>query len=64
MSKINSAIMLTANLCKCNNCDSILIDQNSQIGAKEYQLTGKEIEMQYIENQSIWFVLYVILMIF
>lgn len=22
-------------LCKCNNCDSILIDQNPQIGAKE-----------------------------
>jgi len=24
------------NLCKCNNCDSILIDKNPQINAKEY----------------------------
>jgi hypothetical protein len=44
----------TANLCKCNNCESVLIDQNSQIGAKEYPLTGKEIEMQYLENEGAW----------
>ena len=38
---------MKTNLCKCNNCESILIDQNPQIGAKEYELTGKELEMQY-----------------
>ena len=37
---------MTANLCKCNMCDSILIDQNPQIGAKEYKLKGTELEMQ------------------
>lgn len=26
---------MKAHLCKCNNCDSILLDQNPQIGAKE-----------------------------
>lgn len=26
------------NLCKCNHCDSILIDENPQIGAEEYDL--------------------------
>jgi hypothetical protein len=39
--------MITANLCKCNNCDSVLIDQNPQIKAKEYPLTGKELDMQW-----------------
>jgi len=33
---------ITANLCKCNNCDTVLIDQNPQANAKEYELTGKE----------------------
>ena len=31
----------TINLCKCNLCDSILIDTNSQINAKEYTDTTK-----------------------
>jgi hypothetical protein len=44
--------MVTANLCKCNNCDNILIDQNPQINAKEYPLTGEELEMQYIEEDA------------
>lgn len=26
---------MKAHLCKCNNCDSILLDQNPQIGAEE-----------------------------
>lgn len=42
--------MITANLCKCNNCDSVLIDQNPQIGAKEYELKGIELEMQWIDE--------------
>jgi len=40
--------MQTANLCQCNKCNIILIDQNPQTGAKEYALTGQEQEMQYI----------------
>jgi len=48
---INLSLMATtANLCKCNNCDSILIDQNPQINAKEYYLKGTELEMQYIPS--------------
>jgi hypothetical protein len=42
--------MITANLCKCNKCGSVLIDQNPQIGAKEYELKGNEHEMQYIKG--------------
>ena len=42
--------METANLCKCNNCDSILIDQNPKIGAKEHALTGNELEMQFMQG--------------
>lgn len=38
---------MKANLCKCNNCDNILIDQNPQVDAKEYELTGNELEMQF-----------------
>lgn len=42
--------METANLCKCNNCDSILIDQNPQTGAKEHILAGNELEMQFMQG--------------
>ena len=45
--------MVTANLCKCNNCNSVLIDQNPQIGANEYELTGKELDMQYIKGSDL-----------
>jgi len=38
---------ITANLCKCNNCDSVLIDQNPQIGAKEHEIDGTELNMQF-----------------
>ena len=40
-------LITMANLCKCNMCDNILIDQNPQIGAKEYELKGNELEMQW-----------------
>ena len=46
-----------AHLCQCTNCMNILIDQNSQIGAKEYELTGEELEMQYLndaDNSYFW----------
>ena len=39
-----------AKLCKCLKCDITLIDQNPQVGAKEYPITGKEIEMQYVHD--------------
>lgn len=39
--------MATANLCKCNNCNNVLIDQNPQVNATEHQLTGKELDMQF-----------------
>ncbi len=58
--------METANLCKCNNCNSILIDQNPQVNAKEFYLKGTELEMQYnpglrmedgdedVDNERFW----------
>ena len=39
--------MTSANLCKCNNCDNVLIDQNPQINSFEYELKGDELEMQF-----------------
>ena len=44
--------MIKAHLCQCNNCMNILIDQNSKINAKEYELTGEELEMQYLNDSS------------
>jgi len=41
---------MKANLCKCNNCDNTLIDQNPQIGATEHDLKGHELEMQYFQG--------------
>ena len=38
---------MKANLCRCNNCDSILIDKNPQKDAIEHELTGNELEMQW-----------------
>jgi hypothetical protein len=38
---------MTANLCRCNMCYNILIDKNPQIGAKEFPLSGRELEMQF-----------------
>lgn len=32
-------------LCKCNNCDTVLIDRNPQDDAKQFSLEGKEQEM-------------------
>lgn len=34
--------MATANLCKCNKCGTILIDENPQIEADEFELRGDE----------------------
>lgn len=32
-------------LCKCNNCDAVLIDKNPQVDTKEYTLSGNELSM-------------------
>lgn len=32
--------MENVNLCKCNNCDTILLDQNPQIDAERYEVNG------------------------
>jgi hypothetical protein len=37
--------MNKAPLCQCNHCYVILIDENPQINAPEYDLTGEELEM-------------------
>ena len=39
-------------LCKCNNCDSILIDMNPQVGAVQCELTGDELEMQFCQEDE------------
>jgi len=44
--------MITANLCKCNMCDSVLIDMNPQINAKEHPLTGSELEMVLTDDDD------------
>ena len=44
--------MTTTNLCKCNNCDNVLIDQNPQVNAPEFELNGTELEMTYEESQD------------
>lgn len=43
---------MKANLCKCLNCGSILIDQNPQINAPEFELNGAEKEMQWIDKEG------------
>jgi hypothetical protein len=41
------------NLCQCNNCESILIDQNPQVGARVFNVdlsNPKIIEMQLLKE--------------
>ena len=38
--------MKISKLCKCNNCETVLIYQNPQVCAKEHKLTGGEKEMK------------------
>ena len=33
------------NLCKCSNCESVLIDENPQVDAIKYELKGGELSM-------------------
>lgn len=39
-------------LCKCNNCESILIDENPQIGAKELEVPGNAKEMIQVQEDG------------
>jgi hypothetical protein len=43
-------------LCICNNCDTILIDENPQVDAKKHKLKGGEQSMVFIESEGdfIW----------
>jgi hypothetical protein len=43
---------IKANICKCNNCDTILIDENPQINAKEYVLKGGEKKMRWFKKDG------------
>lgn len=42
----------TAHLCKCNKCNSILIDENPQVKAKERETTGEEKKMVWIDDEG------------
>lgn len=39
-------------LCKCNKCDTVLIDNNPQIGAKKYTLPSNAQEMEFIQDEG------------
>ena len=39
--------METDYLCKCNNCETVMIDENPQTNAEKHPLTGKEVEMEF-----------------
>jgi rubrerythrin len=47
-------IMSTNHICKCNNCDNYLIDENPQINAPEYNILGNEINMTWSETEQTW----------
>jgi len=45
--------MEAVNLCKCNKCGTILLDQNPQIGAKRHTINLTKVEvMQYIKDEE------------
>ena len=37
-------------LCKCNNCDSILIDRNPQVNATKFEVPDNALEMAMISS--------------
>ena len=39
-------------LCKCNNCDTIMRDENPQNGAKKHLLSGIEESMEQLEDED------------
>lgn len=38
------------NLCRCNECDRVLIDRNAQIGAKCYDTRCVDGELRFFKN--------------
>jgi len=44
--------METDYLCKCNNCETVMIDENPQTNAEKHPLTGKEVEMEYFYEKG------------
>jgi hypothetical protein len=43
-----------ANLCKCNNCDNILIDNKPKENAPEFNLIGIELNMMWSVMEQAW----------
>ena len=43
-------------LCKCNNCDVILIDENPQINAEKFELKGGELHMIEAKKDGEFFI--------
>ena len=43
---------MKATLCKCNNCDSVLIDDNPQTNAIFHTLKGGEMTMLEITDEN------------
>ena len=39
-------------LCKCNNCGSIMFDENPQVDAVKQEVTGVEIGMEYLHGDD------------
>ena len=47
MSKFNTE----SNLCTCNNCGNIFIDQNPQVGAKRFMIDCTKVtDLQYLKG--------------
>lgn len=44
----NTGTQYTDYLCKCNNCGTILIDENPQVNAPKFELTGNEESMEQV----------------
>ena len=45
--------MEKANLCTCNKCGNIFIDQNSQVNAKVYNVDTKKVtDLQYLKEKE------------
>lgn len=53
MAESNAKMYERANLCQCNNCDNIFVDQNSQVGAKEYIIDLKKVtDLSYLKDKE------------
>lgn len=39
-------------LCKCNNCDTILTDENPQVDAPKLPLQGNEEQMERLKDED------------